>query len=248
MNHYILEICVDSLESALAGEKGGASRLELCSNLILGGTTPSKGLIDLVKEAVTIPFHVLIRPRFGDFCYTDFEFEIIKRDIQMAKSQGANGIVIGILTPDGHLDVRRLEILIDLAKPLHITLHRAFDMCKDPFLALEEAKKLKIHTILTSGQQQTSLAGTDCLSKLIKEASNEIEIMVGSGLTSHNILAVVNKTNAKAYHLSGKKEKESPMRYRPESISMGLPILSEYTLLETDWREVRKVKDILDTV
>ncbi|MDF2596437.1 MAG: copper homeostasis protein CutC [Clostridia bacterium] len=246
MNECVLEVCVDSVESALAAQKGGATRLELCSNLIIGGTTPPVSLIDLVKKTVTLPIHILIRPRFGDFCYTPFEFECIKKEVILAKEHGAKGVVIGILKPDGCLDIERLKELISLAKPLHITLHRAFDVCLDPYEALEQAKALGIDTILTSGQEQTCTQGMECIKKLVLQAENQIEILVGSGLNSSNMREVMTKTHATAYHLSGKKEKESPMLYRPKTVSMGLPILSEYTLWETDWVEIKKVKEILN--
>ncbi|WP_070000375.1 copper homeostasis protein CutC [Cellulosilyticum sp. I15G10I2] len=248
MNKITLEVCVDSVESALAAQKGGATRLEVCSNLIIGGTTPTSSLIDLVNASVDIPLHVLIRPRFGDFCYTPFEFEYIKREIKVAKEHGAKGIVIGILTPNGDLDIERLKVLIDLAKPLHITLHRAFDVCKNPFEALEQVKSLGIDTILTSGQQQTCIQGASCIKELVNKAGNQVEILVGSGLNSSNIEEIVKTTHAKAYHLSGKKEKESPMLYRPQTVTMGLPILSEYTIWETDWLEIEKVKDIINRI
>lgn len=248
MSHYMLEVCVDSVDSALAAQKAGASRLELCSNLIIGGTTPPLSLIQLVNEAVTIPFHVLIRPRFGDFCYSPFEFESIKREIGIAKEHGASGVVIGILTHDGELDMERLKILIDLAKPLHITLHRAFDVCRDPFKAIEQAKSLGFDTILTSGQKQTCIQGMSHIKAFVNQAGGQIDILVGSGLNSNTIEQVLKGTGAKAFHLSGKKEKESPMLYRPEAINMGLPILSEYIIFETDWQEIKKVKDILDRI
>lgn len=148
---FHLEVCVDTAEGAIAAEQGGATRIELCGNLIIGGTTPSTSLLEIVKENVSIPIHVIIRPRFGDFCYTDLEFEEIKRQVINMKEHGADGVVIGILKPDGSLDKERMEILIDLANPMNIVLHRAFDVCKDPFEALETAKELGIQAILTSG-------------------------------------------------------------------------------------------------
>lgn len=248
MNKNVLEVCVDSVESALAAKKGGATRLELCSNLIIGGTTPTTSLIDLATETTALPVHILIRPRFGDFCYTAFEFEYIKREIMLAKDHGAQGVVIGILKPDGSLDTERLKVLINMAKPLHITLHRAFDVCRDPFEALEQVKALGIDTILTSGQKQTCMQGMECIKELIKQAGDQIEILVGSGLNSDNIEEVIKSTHAKAYHLSGKIEKQSAMLYRSNTVSMGLPVLSEYTVWETDWLEIKKVKDILNNV
>ena len=247
MNKSVLEVCVDPVESALAAQKGGATRLELCSNLIIGGTTPSLGLIDLVNETVSLPFHVLIRPRFGDFCYTDYEFEGMKKDILTAKKHGAKGIVIGILKPNGALDTERLKHLIDMAYPLHITLHRAFDVCYNPFEVLEQAKALSIHTILTSGQQHTCMEGLECIKKLINAASDQIENLAGSGINSSNIVHIIKSTSATAYHLSGKKDRESAMTYRSKTVSMGLPILSEYISYETDWLEIKKIKEVINS-
>lgn len=246
MKKKILEVCIDSVESALAAEAGGASRLELCGNLMIGGTTPTMALLDVVKAHVNIPVYVLIRPRFGDFCYTNFEFEQIKREVIDAKAHGAEGVVIGILNPDGSLDIEKMKQLVELAKPLHITLHRAFDVCKHPLETLEVIKELGIHTILTSGQEQTCEQGKALLAELVRRAGDEVEILVGSGLKSNNLEEMIQMTGAQAYHLSGKKEVESQMSYRPKEVSMGLPILSEYIIWRTDEEEIRKVRTILD--
>ena len=237
-----LEICVDTAEGAMAAENGGATRIELCGNLIIGGTTPSTSLLEIVKEKVKIPVHTIIRPRFGDFCYTDLEFEEIKRQVVSMKKYGADGVVIGILKPDGSLDKERMEILISLAKPMNVVLHRAFDVCRDPFEALELAKELGIQAILTSGQKETALEGADLIGELIKKANAEIDIMPGGGIDSNSILGLVKKTNATSYHMSGRVDKESPMIYRKEGVPMGLPILSEYALFATNSEEIAKVK------
>lgn len=241
-----LEICVDTAEGAIAAEDGGATRIELCGNLIIGGTTPSTSLLEIVKEKVKIPVHTIIRPRFGDFAYTDLEFEEIKRQVIDMKEHGADGVVIGILRPDGSLDKEKMEILIDLAKPMNVVLHRAFDVCKDPFETLETAKELGIQAILTSGQQETALKGADLIEELIKKANGEIEIMPGGGIDASSILSVIKKTNATSYHMSGRIHKESPMIYRREGVPMGLPFLSEYALFETDKNEVSKAKRIIE--
>lgn len=243
---FNLEVCVDTVESAIAAEQGGATRLELCGNLIIGGTTPSISLLEIVKENVKIPVHVLIRPRFGEFCYSDLEFEEIKRQVVDMKEHGADGVVIGIVKPNGSLDKERLKILIELANPLHIVLHRAFDVCKDPFEALQDAKGIGMHTILTSGQKQTALEGADLLARLIQKANGEIDIMPGSGISSSTIATLIEKTNAKSYHVSGKIKKESPMIYRKQDIPMGLPILSEYDLFQTDSTEIRKIRQVIE--
>ena len=157
MNKKILEVCVDSVESALAAERGGADRLELCQNLVIGGTTPSCKLFETIRKYSKIPIHVLLRPRFGDFCYTQFEFEMLCAEAAMYRELGAEGVVIGMLLPDGTLDIQRMEKLMETTEGMSVTLHRAFDVCRDPKTTLEQAVKLGIRTILTSGQQHSAL-------------------------------------------------------------------------------------------
>lgn len=245
---FHLEVCVDTAEGAIAAERGGATRIELCGNLIIGGTTPSVSLLDIVKEHVNIPIHTIIRPRFGDFCYTDLEFEEIKRQVVSMKNHGADGVVIGILKPDGSLDKEKMKLLVDLAKPMNVVLHRAFDVCRDPFEALEVAKSLGLQAILTSGQKETALEGAELIAELIKKANGEIDIMPGGGIDTDNILAVLEKTHATSYHMAGRSDKESPMTYRKEGVSMGLPILSEYALFATDETKIREAKRILEKI
>ena len=178
MKKPLLECCVDCVESALAAKKGGADRLELCANLIIGGTTPDINLYHRIREQCDILINVLIRPRFGDFCYTDEEFEIIRRDVKMFREAGADGVVIGILKPDGSLDVERMKILMEEAGPLSVTLHRAFDVCADPMQALQQAKELGIDTILTSGQKNTAIEGSQLLQELVKAANGDVDILL----------------------------------------------------------------------
>ena len=155
MINYVLECCVDSVESAVAAQAGGANRLELCANLVIGGTTPDINLYLAVREKVSIKINVLIRPRFGDFCYTGEEFGIIKKDVEMFRKYGADGVVIGVLREDGSLDMARMKELMDAAGDMSVTLHRAFDVSRDPFQTLKDAEDLHIGTILTSGQKNT---------------------------------------------------------------------------------------------
>lgn len=243
---YVLEACVDSVESAMEAVKGGANRLELCGDLIIGGTTPNINLFKLIKEKTDVKINVLIRPRYGDFCYTQDEFEIIKRDIKMFKEAGANGVVIGILKPDGALDLERMKELMALTEGMHVTLHRAFDVCKNPFETLEEAKNLGVKSILTSGQKNKCTEGIELLKELVEKSEDKIEILIGSGINSKNVQQVVSYTKSLAVHTSGKINVESHMKYRKEDISMGFPILSEYVILRTDSEEILRIREILE--
>ncbi|WP_040213480.1 copper homeostasis protein CutC [Clostridium polynesiense] len=244
---YIIEACVDSAESAIEAEKGGADRLELCSNLIIGGTTPSINLFKLVKEKVGIAINVLIRPRFGDFLYTENELEIIKREIQMFKEAGANAVVIGVLKSDGTLDVENMKKLMNVAEGMKVTLHRAFDVCRDPFKTLEDAKTLGIDTILTSGQKNKCTEGLELIKELVERSKGKVEILVGSGVNSTNADRIIKHTNATSLHLSGRVDLDSGMEYRKEEVSMGLPLISEYTIQRTSAEEIKKVRDLLVT-
>lgn len=248
MKKPLLECCVDCVESALAAKQGGADRLELCANLLIGGTTPDINLYHRIRETCDILINVLIRPRFGDFCYTDEEFEIIRRDVKMFREAGADGVVIGILKPDGSLDVERMAILMEEAKGMSVTLHRAFDVCSDPMLALRQSKELGIDTILTSGQKNTALEGRDLLTTLVREAAGEIDILIGSGVKDSVIEPLAKQTGATSFHMSGKITLDSPMVYRKEDVSMGLPLVSEYTIWQTSTEEIAKARAVLDAV
>ena len=230
MKNYILECCVDSVESAIHAANGGASRVELCSNLIIGGTTPDVALVKEIRKYTDIRIHALIRPRFGDFCYSHYEMEIMKEQIFMLKQAGVEGIVIGVLDEDGNLNMQAMKELIAEAKGMSITLHRAFDMCQNPLQTMEQAIDLGMHTILTSGQQQSAWEGRELLSKLIKKANGRIDIMAGGGVGAEVIRELRPVTGAASYHMSGKITLDSPMRYRKKEVSMGLPSLSEYEI------------------
>lgn len=242
----LLEICVDSVESAIIAERAGADRLEVCANLVIGGTTPGVSQFRQIRQACGIPLHVLIRPRFGDFLYTDAEFTSIEEDISLFRKLGADGVVVGCLLPDGNLDVERLKRLRQHANGMHLTLHRAFDLCQDPYRALEEAVAFGADTILTSGQQDTCIKGKELLQKLIKKADGRIEILVGSGVNAASIRLLSEEICAACFHMSGKKELDSGMVYRKEQMPMGLPGLSEFTVYRTDRKLVQEAKKALE--
>jgi len=240
----LLECCVDCVESALTADANGADRLELCANLLIGGTTPDINLFYRVKRAVKAKVNVLLRPRFGDFCYTDEEFAILLADVQLFREAGADGIVIGVLKPDGSIDEERMKLLMEAAGDLPVTFHRAFDVCRDPFEALESCKRLGISTILTSGQKNSAMEGLELLKELVQKADG-IDIMIGSGVSSKNLPQLMESA-AQSYHMSAKKVVESPMTYRKEGVSMGLPMMSEFTLWRCDGEEVARAKAILE--
>ena len=246
MKNYILEACVDSVESALEAQCGGATRLELCSSLIIGGTTPSPCLFQEIREHSDICTHVLIRPRFGDFCYTDYEFQVIRREVCNFRELGADGVVIGILKPDGTLDMERMRILMEEAGEMSVTLHRAFDVCVDPFEAMEQAKELGIRTILTSGQKNHCLDGRDTIKKLVELEDGIITIQVGSGVDEETIRQIQPYTGAHAFHMSGKQNLESMMVYRKEGVSMGVPSISEFEIIRTEQEKIRQECRVLE--
>lgn len=241
--NMLLECCVDSVESALEAVRGGADRLELCGNLLIGGTTPDRMLFLRVKELVSIPVNVLLRPRFGDFCYTGEEFRILEEDVRWFAAAGADGIVTGVLRPDGTVDESRMERLMKAAAGLPVTFHRAFDVTRDPFEALEACRHLGVTTILTSGQRETALLGKELLRELAQRAG-EITIMAGSGVNAGTLPELL-ETGVEVYHMSAKKVVDSEMTFRKEGVPMGLPMMSEYVIWRCDGDEVARAKEIL---
>lgn len=245
--NYILECCVDSVESAMAAAEGGADRLELCAALIIGGTSPGIALYEQVRKSCDLPVRVLLRPRFGDFLYTDHEFEIIRREVELFKNAGADGVVIGCLTPDGSLNMTQMSVLIQTAGTLKITLHRAFDVCADPIQTYKQAAELGIDTILTSGQEKDCLTGMPLLKELCKlqKKISGPEIMAGAGVNPEVIRRFLADTEITSYHLSAKKLIDSGMQYRKEGVPMGLPAMSEYAIYRTDRAIVAEAKSVL---
>ena len=241
----VLEVCVNSVVSAIEAQKGGADRVELCENMSDGGCTPSAGSILLAKKQLDIPVFVMIRPRGGDFNYSDIEFEIMKADIDMAKNLGAEGVVFGILSPDGRIDLDRMEELAHLSRPMGITCHRAFDMTRDPYEAIEDLIDLGIDRVLTSGQADSALEGAPLIQKLIEKARNRILIMPGHGVKEHNLHLVITATGAEEYHMYLNKQVQSEMNFVREDVKMGTPSLSEYEFSMTDESRVRAAKQIL---
>jgi copper homeostasis protein len=241
-----IEICVDSVEGAIAAERGGANRVELCDNLLEGGTTPSAGCIKLARTQLRIGLQVIVRPRGGDFLYTLTEFEVMAEDVRTAKNLGANGVVIGCLTAAGDIDLERTRALIDLARPLNVTFHRAFDMCRDPKRALEDLIGLGVDRVLTSGQEATCLEGQDLIAELHRQAAGRIIILPGGGLTPRNIKRVVDATGVTEVHLSARATVQSAMLFRNHRCFMGGALRPpEFNWKATDETSVRAVVDAL---
>ncbi|HVI45696.1 MAG TPA: copper homeostasis protein CutC [Chitinophaga sp.] len=241
---FTLEICAASVASCIAAEKGGANRIELCDNLLEGGTTPSYATIAVAREKVKIDIYPIIRPRGGDFLYSDLEFEVMKRDIQMCKQLGCNGVVIGILTPDGRVDKKRCKELVDLAWPLGVTFHRAFDMTDNPFEALEDIISIGCERILTSGARNTAVEGAELLKDLVIRANDRIAIMAGSGVRANNIATLIKTTDVREFHTSAKAYEDSHMVYRNPNVSMGgIPGVPEYGISQTQQSEVLLIRE-----
>jgi len=240
-NSVLVEVCVDSVASAIAAERGGASRVELCSSLIEGGVTPSAGLIETARASVTLPVHIMIRPRGGDFYYDEYEFATMQRDIELARNMRADGVVFGILKVDGSIDLARTEQLVRIARPLAVTFHRAFDMTADLLRALEDLCSIGVDRVLTSGGEPTSLLGAETIAQLIKKAEGRITIMPGSGIKPENVGALIRQTGAKEIHVGLRSVAPSPMQFRNPRISMGSSKDREYERSQVLEEDVRKL-------
>ncbi len=243
----ILEICIDSVEGAIAAQTGGAQRVELCDNLLEGGTTPSAGMLALTRQQIDIDLHVIIRPRGGDFCYSALEFAVMAHDIAHAKGLGANGVVIGLLNPDGTIDKPRTATLIELARPLSVTFHRAFDMAADPQQALEDLIDLGVDRLLTSGQESSALEGLDLITVLVQQAKGRIIIMPGGGVNARNLTKIVQQSGVSEVHMTARSTVESAMIHRSTRAFMGGALRPpEYTRQATDPQRVATLSNLLN--
>jgi len=244
-----VEICVDSVESAQAAQRGGADRVELCDNLMEGGTTPSAGCIKVARQNLRIGLQVIIRPRGADFLYSPTEIEVMREDIRVAKDLGAEGVVIGCLTEEGDVDLALTEALAQLARPLNVTFHRAFDMCRQPEKALEELISLGIDRVLTSGQEASCLEGLDLIATLHKQAAGRIIVLPGGGITPRNVRRIVTATGVNEVHLSARSTVHSRMRYQNSRCFMGGTLRPpEFSWKMTDEEAVRAVLTQVQTI
>ncbi|KAL5021474.1 hypothetical protein ScPMuIL_000629 [Solemya velum] len=243
-----MEVCVDSVASAINAQNGGAVRIELCSNLMEGGTTPSIGMLQVIKQAVSVPVFVMIRPRGGDFLYNEVEFEVMKQDLLASKSLGADGFVFGILNRDGTVDAFRCKELIELARPLPVTFHRAIDVCCDIDKALDCIISLRCERVLTSGGDTSALEGLPVIKQMIDRVKGRIIIMPGGGINERNLERILEGTGAKEFHCSARSSVSSQMSYRKE-IPMGSSISqSEFTTKIADEEKVRKFVNMADNL
>ena len=215
------EICLDSVAGVRAAVAAGADRVELCANLLEGGTTPSLGLIRRARAVAGVVLHVMIRPRGGDFLYDDDEFAQMVCDIEAAKAERADGVVIGMLSADGSLDRERMARLVALARPMAVTCHRAIDMAADPFAALETLVELGVERVLTSGQEATALDGLPLIAELVRRAAGRIVVMPGAGITARNIDRIVGGSGASEFHFAALRDVDGGMVFRRDHVFMG---------------------------
>lgn len=237
---FKLEVIGFTIESCLIAQAAGAHRIELCDNPSEGGTTPSYGFIKTARENLSIELYPIIRPRGGDFLYSEIEFEVMKADIEICKNLGCNGVVIGILNADGTVDKKRCKQLVDIAHPMKVTFHRAFDRTNDPFKAMEDIISIGCERILTSGLQTLAIDGEELLNKLVKQANKRIVIMPGSGVRSDNIEALVKNTNAIEFHTSARTYTNSKMEFINENMN------EQLTNVTTMSNEIKKIIEIFE--
>ena len=238
-----LEVCANSVQSAIAAQLGGAARVEICENLHEGGTTPSYGQIKTTLREIDIPVHVLLRPRAGDFLYTPNEFDAMKADLEISASLGCHAIVVGILSPDGSIDKVRCAELVQLAKQAAIktTFHRAFDLCADMFKSMEDIIELGFDCILTSGGKTTAIEGASKIAQLIQKANGRIGIMPGGGVSEYNAADMVKFTGATEIHSSARSRRKSAMTFQNDHIIVGSSFAHEYDIDETDPERVKNI-------
>jgi len=244
MSDLVSEICVESVAAARAAEEAGADRVELCAGLLEGGTTPSAGTIAVARRGLRLGLMVMIRPRGGDFCYDAAEFDAMRRDVEIAKEHGADGVVLGILRPDGTVDAERTQALVDLARPLSVTFHRAFDMARDLDEALETIVESGARRILTSGGEASALEGLERIRRLVEQAGDRIVILPGGGITERNVARIVAGTGAREIHFACRALAEGPMRHRNPHCFMGGELRPpEYDRWTTTAQGIRAVLD-----
>jgi copper homeostasis protein len=243
-----VEVCVDSFASAVAAERGGAQRVELCSDLLEGGVTPSSGLLGVVRSNVSIGVFPIIRPRPGDFFYSEPEFDTMCRDIEVARSEGADGVVLGLLKTDGCVDIERTRQLVELARPLAVTFHRAFDMSADLLRSLEDVCATGADRILTSGGEQECLLGVGAVAGLVRASRGRIKIMAGGRIGINNAATIIERTAVSEIHVGLASPVTSPMFHRNPRLSLGKAPGNEYQRTQVMEENVRKLKHAISSL
>jgi copper homeostasis protein len=236
---FQLEVCCFNLLSAQTAQKAGAHRIELCADPHDGGTTPSLGTIKASRERLSIPLYPIIRPRGGDFLYSDQEFEMMLSEVVLCRQLNCDGIVTGILNPDGTVDKKRTGKLVEWAYPMEVSFHRAFDWTKDPFESLEDIINIGCERILTSGQRPLAAQGASLIGELIRQAGNRIILMPGSGLRAHNIIELAEKTGASEFHSSARRENPGQMKFQSPGMQM------EPKIIMADQAEIESMVSLL---
>lgn len=237
-----LEICAFNLASAIIAQQAGADRIELCASPEEGGVTPSPGVIRAARESLRVALYPIIRPRGGDFLYSDEEFRVMLRDVDYCKQVGCNGVVIGMLGRDGAVDQGRCARLVEAAYPLGVTFHRAFDWAANPFEAMEDIINIGCERILTSGQRPTATEGAELINELVREADDRIIIMPGAGVRSSNIIALAKSTDAREFHTSARKQQVSDMEFINRAMGEDQPVVM------ADGKEIRTILERLAAV
>jgi copper homeostasis protein len=242
----LVEACVDALDAALAAERGGARRIELCGELLQGGVTPSAGLIGAVRDRVSIPVFVLVRPRTGDFLYDADELDVMRRDVAMAASLGADGVVLGALTAAGDIDVDAMRPLIDAARPMQVTFHRAFDFARVQAGALDALLALGVERVLTSGGAPSALEGVQALARLVRDAGERLTVLAGGSITASNAAEVARLSGVRELHVRGARRVESAMLHRRAGVTLARAQMpDDYERVAAGEKEIRQVVDVV---
>lgn len=243
----VLEICADSVESAIAAEQGGAQRIELCSALSEGGLTPSLGLIRAVRSKVKIGIHVMIRPRSGYFLYSDDDLALMREDIALTAQSGVDGVVLGLLTREGDVDVAQTRELVDLARPMEVTFHRAIDMARNIESALEDVILTGADRILTSGAEASAMQGRYRIRDLVRNSNGRIRVMAGGGVRADNVQEIAETTGALEFHSALRRVVPSPVKHQRHKVHLGSPGIDDYVRSVVRVADVRALRDALET-
>jgi copper homeostasis protein len=243
----VLEICVDSVESAAAAEAGGAQRIELCSALTVGGLTPSLGLIRAVRSRIKIGVHVMIRPRAGDFLYSDDDLAVMREDIAHVSQCGVDGIALGLLTADGDVDLKRTRELVNLARPMEVTFHRAIDLTRDIKRALKDVIQSGADRILTSGAEPSAMQGRHRIRELVQASDGRISVMAGGGIRSENVREIAQVTGVLEFHAALRRVAPSPIKHQHRKVHLGNPGVDDYAHSVVRAADVRTLQNVLDS-